>query len=87
MTNHFNGLQDLERKIVRILHPFSFIEDPTRMVRAARFAGRLGFHLDAKTKEQARRASQMGIFDDLGGVRIKAELKMILSSSPSSARP
>lgn len=80
LTDHFNGLQDLERKIVRILHPFSFIEDPTRMVRAARFAGRLGFHLDAKTKEQARRASQMGIFDDLGGVRIKAELKMILES-------
>lgn len=80
LTDHFNGLQDLERKIVRILHPFSFIEDPTRMVRAARFAGRLGFHLDAKTKEQARRASQMGIFEDLGGVRIKAELKMILES-------
>jgi tRNA nucleotidyltransferase (CCA-adding enzyme) len=80
LTDHFNGLQDLERKIVRILHPFSFIEDPTRMVRAARFAGRLGFHLDAKTKEQARRASELGIFDDLGGVRIKAELKMILES-------
>ncbi|MDP3510934.1 MAG: CBS domain-containing protein [Candidatus Melainabacteria bacterium] len=80
LTDHFNGLHDLEHKIVRILHPFSFIEDPTRMVRAARFAGRLGFHLDAKTKEQARRASQLGIFDDLGGVRIKAELKMILES-------
>ncbi len=76
----FNGLGDLQEKVVRILHPFSFIEDPTRMVRAARFAGRLGFHLDAKTKEQARRASQMGIFDDLGGVRIKAELRMILES-------
>ncbi len=76
----FDGLSDLNDKTIRILHPFSFIEDPTRMVRAARFAGRLGFHLDAKTKEQARRASQMGIFDDLGGVRIKAELKMILES-------
>ncbi|CAN5395658.1 CBS domain-containing protein [soil metagenome] len=80
LTDHFNGLKDLDRKIVRILHPFSFIEDPTRMVRAARFAARLGFHLDSKTKEQARRASQMGIFDDLGGVRIKVELKMILES-------
>lgn len=76
----FDGLSDLKDKVIRILHPFSFIEDPTRMVRAARFAGRLGFHLDAKTKEQARRASQMGIFDDLGGARIKAELKMILES-------
>jgi tRNA nucleotidyltransferase (CCA-adding enzyme) len=80
LTDHFNGLKDLENKTIRILHPFSFIEDPTRMVRAARFAGRLGFKLDAKTAEQARRASQMGIFDDLGGARIKAELKMILES-------
>lgn len=80
LVDHFNGLYDLERKIIRILHPFSFIEDPTRMVRAARFAGRLGFHLDPKTREQARRASQMGIFNDLGGVRIKAELKLILES-------
>jgi tRNA nucleotidyltransferase (CCA-adding enzyme) len=80
LVDHFHGLRDLERRIIRILHPFSFIEDPTRMVRAARFAGRLGFHLDPKSKEQARRASQMGIFNDLGGVRIKAELKMILDS-------
>lgn len=80
LIDHFNGLSDLQNKVVRILHPFSFIEDPTRMVRAARFAGRLGFKLDAKSAEQARRASQMGIFDDLGGARIKAELKMILES-------
>ncbi|HNG77160.1 MAG TPA: hypothetical protein PLY72_22000, partial [Candidatus Obscuribacter sp.] len=61
--------------------PFSFIEDPTRIVRAARFAGRLGFHLDPTTKEQAKRAVSMGIFDDLGGVRIKEELKLILQSA------
>lgn len=76
----FDGLRDLEKKVIRILHPFSFIEDPTRIVRAARFAGRFGFHFDARTREQARRAVAMGIFDDLGGVRIKAELKMILES-------
>lgn len=81
LVDHFNGLRDLERKVIRILHPFSFIEDPTRIVRAARFAGRLGFHLDPTTKEQAKRAVSMGIFDDLGGVRIKEELKLILQSA------
>jgi len=80
LVDHFNGVRDLERKVIRILHPFSFIEDPTRIVRAARFAGRLGFHLDPTTKEQAKRAVSMGIFDDLGGVRIKEELKLILQS-------
>jgi tRNA nucleotidyltransferase (CCA-adding enzyme) len=80
LIDHFNGLQDLELKVIRILHPFSFIEDPTRIVRAARFAGRLGFHLEPKTKDQAKRAIAMGIFDDLGGVRLKEEVRMMLES-------
>jgi tRNA nucleotidyltransferase (CCA-adding enzyme) len=81
LIDHFNGLEDLKRRIVRILHPFSFIEDPTRILRAVRFAGRFNFHLDAKSKEQAKRAIAVGDFDNLGGVRIKAELQMILESA------
>jgi tRNA nucleotidyltransferase (CCA-adding enzyme) len=80
LIDHFNGLEDLELKVIRILHPFSFIEDPTRIVRAGRFAGRLGFQLEPKTKDQAKRAIAMGIFDDLGGVRIKEELRLMLES-------
>jgi len=80
LIDHFSGLDDLALKTIRILHPFSFIEDPTRIVRAARFAGRLGFHLEPKTKEQAKRAIAMRIFDNLGGVRIKEELRMILEA-------
>lgn len=76
----FGGVNDIRNKKIRILHAFSFIEDPTRIVRAARFAARLGFDLDAKTKEQAKRAIAMGIFDNLGGVRMRAELQMILES-------
>ncbi len=76
----FGGLTDIDQKTIRILHAFSFIEDPTRLVRAARFAARLGFIIGEKTMEQARRAVAMGIFDDLGGVRLRAELKMILES-------
>ncbi len=80
LIDHFGGLQDLANKKVRILHKFSFIEDPTRIIRAARFAARLGFTLEEMTREQARRAISMGIFDDLGGVRIRAELRLILES-------
>ncbi|MDZ4838064.1 MAG: CBS domain-containing protein [Candidatus Melainabacteria bacterium] len=80
MIDHFEGLVDLRKKIIRILHPFSFIEDPTRLVRAARFAARLGFHLENKTKERAKKAMAMGIFDELGGVRLRDELRMILES-------
>lgn len=80
LVDYFGGMQDIKDRIVRILHPFSFIEDPTRIMRAARFAARLGFQLESKTKEQARRAIAMGIFDDLGGARIRTELKLILAS-------
>jgi tRNA nucleotidyltransferase/poly(A) polymerase len=80
LVDHFDGLEDLKRNIIRILHPFSFIEDPTRIVRAARFAARLGFHLEPKTKERARKAVNMGIFEDLGGVRLRDEIKLILES-------
>jgi tRNA nucleotidyltransferase (CCA-adding enzyme) len=76
----FNGLEDLHNRTIRILHQFSFIEDPTRIVRAARFASRFGFTLEKSTAEQAKRAISMGIFDNLGGIRIKDELKRILDS-------
>lgn len=80
LIDYFGGLSDLEAGIIRILHPFSFIEDPTRIIRAARFAARLGFQLCPRTKEQAQRAVSMGIFDDLGGFRMRSELRLILES-------
>jgi tRNA nucleotidyltransferase (CCA-adding enzyme) len=80
LIDEFDGLADLEEKIIRVLHPFSFIEDPTRIIRAVRFAARLGFNLDSETAEQARNAIAIGIFDDLGGTRMREELKLILES-------
>jgi tRNA nucleotidyltransferase (CCA-adding enzyme) len=80
LFDYFNGLQDLRDGLIRVLHQFSFIEDPTRIIRAARFASRFGFVLEDKTQEQAKRAISIGIFDNLGGVRMKEELKLILES-------
>lgn len=80
VVDYFGGLDDLEARVIRILHPFSFIEDPTRIVRAARFAARLDFSLESRTKQQAERAIGMGIFDNLGGVRLRQELRLILES-------
>lgn len=80
IVDYFNGLSDLNSGIIRILHPFSFIEDPTRIVRAARFASRLEFALDSRTRQQAERAIALGIFDNLGGIRLKEELRYIFAS-------
>ncbi|RQW20928.1 CBS domain-containing protein [Bacillus sp. C1-1] len=50
----FQGRQQIQTKTISILHPLSFIEDPTRLFRALRFAKRLDFQLSNETKEQAK---------------------------------
>lgn len=85
LVDFFHGLSDLDAGLVRVLHQFSFIEDPTRIIRAARFAARFGFDLEPRTRHQAQRAIESGIFDDLGGVRLRQELKSILEA-PSRLR-
>ena len=80
LMDRFGGQQDLSNKLLRVMHSFSFIEDPTRLIRAARFAARLSFSIEDKTMEQARRAVALDIFDDLGGARMRDELKLILES-------
>jgi tRNA nucleotidyltransferase (CCA-adding enzyme) len=49
LVDPHGGLEDLEAQRIRSLRPGAFVEDPSRIVRAARYAGRLGFHLDADT--------------------------------------
>lgn len=80
LIDYFNGLEDLKAGMIKILHQFSFIEDPTRLLRAARFASRFGFALDDNSFKQAKQAISMGIFDNLAGIRMNHELRFILQS-------
>lgn len=89
LLDFFGGLPDLEAKLIRVLHPNSFIEDPTRIYRAVRFATRLGFRLEPQTEGFIRYAMKSGIYprtsDDYEHTpglqtRLKAELKSILES-------
>lgn len=52
----FNGYGDLGKGLVRVLYNLSFVDDPTRILRAIRFAGRYGFSLEEETKELLRTA-------------------------------
>ncbi len=51
LIDYFNGLRDIKDKVIRILHQLSFVEDPIRILRALRFAGRLGFRLGKPTEK------------------------------------
>ncbi len=50
LVDPFNGIGDLEERKIRVLHERSFIDDPTRIIRALKFSVRLGFNLAKNTK-------------------------------------
>ena len=70
------GLEDLETGIIRVLHEQSFIDDPTRIFRAARYAGRYGFRI-AETDEILIQKA-LPILPQLSGERIRNEIDRVL---------
>jgi tRNA nucleotidyltransferase (CCA-adding enzyme) len=58
------GLEDLRAGVLRVLHPASFVDDPTRALRAARYATRFEFDLDPQTEVDLRAADLSTVSDD-----------------------
>lgn len=73
------GVADVERGSVRVLHERSFLDDPTRLLRAVRYEARLGFALDADTERLAREAAHAGALDTVSGARVRDELLDLLA--------
>lgn len=76
LVDLYHGKDDLERCIVRILHPKSFIDDATRILRAIRYEQRLGFKLETETERLLRH--DIAMLDTISGDRIRHELELIL---------
>lgn len=70
---------DLEARTLRILHQKSFFDDPTRLVRGARLAARLGFTFDTRTRDALQSALVVGAGDSVSPPRRKNELLLCLS--------
>ena len=75
----FGGFRDLRRGTVRVLHNLSFVEDPTRLLRAIRYEARLGFRMDAHTLSLARGCIDMRLVGDLSSARLRDELLDLLA--------
>jgi tRNA nucleotidyltransferase (CCA-adding enzyme) len=72
------ALEDLRAGRLRVLHDGSFLDDPTRLLRLARYRARLGFEIDPHTAELASRAVAARALDTVSGARIGAELRLAL---------
>lgn len=79
----FNGLEDLKNKKIKILHDKSFIDDPTRMIRAVRFAEKLDFTIEENTKRLLDETINSKQFDNLiekiRGDRVKIEIRYLFN--------
>jgi len=75
LIDFMGGYEDVLNKNIRILHNKSFIDDPTRIIRALKFRVRFNYELEKNTKKLQEKCLKSGMFDNLCGERIKSELK------------
>jgi tRNA nucleotidyltransferase (CCA-adding enzyme) len=89
VLDFFGGAIDIKNRQIKVLHPNSFIEDPTRIYRAVKFAVRLGFRIEEETEAYIRYAIESGVYErsllankkaPALQTRLKAELKYLLQA-------
>jgi tRNA nucleotidyltransferase (CCA-adding enzyme) len=79
------GVDDMKAGRVRVLHERSFIDDPTRLLRALRYEARLGFAMYPDTEQMARAAVSEGALATVSGPRIRDELMNLLAETNAAA--
>jgi tRNA nucleotidyltransferase (CCA-adding enzyme) len=84
LLDYFGGRRDLEAGIIRVLYNLSFVEDPTRILRAIRFEQRYGFTIEPDTLRFAIDAIERHMLRELSGNRILHELILILGEKDPS---
>jgi tRNA nucleotidyltransferase (CCA-adding enzyme) len=78
LVDYFAGCADLRQKRLRALHSRSFFDDPTRILRLARFAGRYGFGIEPATLRQLRQAVNAGMLEATQPQRIREAVILLL---------
>jgi len=79
LIDFVDGFEDLKAKKIRVLHEKSFIDDPTRIIRALKYSARLGFELEEKTLE-LQEDYLKNVNYDMCNKRIKQEIKKTFST-------
>ncbi len=79
LYDYWGGLRDLEEKRIRVMHSISFVDDPTRILRAIRLEQRLGFTLEQRTRELIDQA--LPLLGRVSGDRLRHELEAIFDEA------
>jgi tRNA nucleotidyltransferase (CCA-adding enzyme) len=85
LLDPFDGRGALARRRLTVLHPLSFVEDPTRVFRAARYAARLDFGLDAWSARALALALRLAPYPALSGARLLGELAHVAAEPDAGA--
>lgn len=87
VLDYVNGIRDIQMREIRVLHPVSFFEDPSRILRALKFCARFDFELADETSQLLGKFLRFGgVCYKGGGERIKQELKGLLRIEESVAK-
>lgn len=78
LIDFFRGKSDLSHKKIRILHNLSFIDDPTRILRAIRFEKRYNFEIEPEALACLKRATRIKMLEKVQPQRLRDELILIL---------
>ncbi len=77
LLDPFNGVADIESKLIRILHNYSFLEEPSRLIRATRFAARLDWTLEERTKARYDAAKENDYIEHVNRKLLGHEIEQI----------
>jgi len=77
LLDPFNGAADIEASLIRVLHSYAFLEEPSRLIRATRFATRFGWEFEERTRTRYESAKEGEYIQFLGSRAIGYEIEQI----------
>ncbi len=77
LLDPFNGVADIEAKLIRILHNYAFYEEPSRLIRATRFTTRFHFALEERTQARFDAAREGNYIDNISDRAIGYEIEQV----------
>jgi tRNA nucleotidyltransferase/poly(A) polymerase len=77
LLDPFNGAADIEAKLLRVLHNYAFVEDPSRLIRASRFAARFHWPLEERTQARFESAKENNYIEHITDKAIGYEIEQI----------